>query len=141
MQRLRIQEVYRLGQHPASRHSAKAADNYPYRVFLEIGRYISYVFWTWWGLGVTTFFGGLGPFDWFTMFAYALGGTLVLFVVLIGCLIFNSPILRHTYNQWSTECALRLLQLQGDIDLFLQRTGMPADWDWSTALTQSCLRL
>lgn len=72
---------------------------------LETGRYIRFVFWTWWGLGVTTVFGGLGPFDWFTMFVYALGGTVVLFVVLIGCLIINSPILINTYKKWSSAYA------------------------------------
>jgi hypothetical protein len=111
LRKLRIQEVYRLARNPSSRRSAEAAQRYFYRAFLEIGRYIHYVFWTWWGLAVTTAFGGLGPFDWFAMFIYAFGGTVVLFVVLVGCLILNSPILRHTYHQWANECALRLLQL------------------------------
>jgi len=70
-------------------------------VILETGRYIRFVFWTWWGLLVTTIFGGLGLFDWFTMFVYAFGGTVVLFFVLVGCLILNSPILINTYKGWS----------------------------------------
>lgn len=86
-----------------NRHSASAANNYWYRFFLEIARYIRYVFWTWYGLLATTIVGGLGPFDWFSMFVYAFGGTISLFVVLVLCLIVNSPILLSTYKKWSTQ--------------------------------------
>ena len=50
---------------------------------------------------VTTILGGLGIFDWFTMFVYAFGGTVVLFFVLVACLIVNSPFLINTYKRWS----------------------------------------
>ena len=101
LKELHIQEAYGLGRNPTNLHSVKAADNYFYRVFLETARYIRFVFWTWWSLTITTLVGGLGLFDWFTMFFYAFGGTVVLFFVLVGCLILNSPILKTTYWRWS----------------------------------------
>lgn len=111
--------MYRLGRNPTNIRSVKASTNYFYRVALETSRYVRFVFWTWWGLGATTLFGGLGPFDWFAMFVYAFGGTIVLSLVLVGCLILNSPLLKSTYQSWSTECVSPSLQHQIDIDSFL----------------------
>ena len=123
MKKLHIQEAYGLGRNPTNLHSVKAADNYFYRVFLETARYIRFVFWTWWSLTITTLVGGLGLFDWFTMFFYAFGGTVVLFFVLVGCLILNSPILKATYWRWSHAYVSHVSSRFGAILIFFSRAG------------------
>lgn len=101
LRKLRRKEIDGLTHDPTNLRSTHAADHYFERFFLESARYARFFVDTWFGLLVTSFFGGLGPFDWFTMFVYAFGGTVVLFFVLIGCLIINSPILVNTYKDWS----------------------------------------
>lgn len=101
MRALRKREISGLAHDPTNLRSTHAATHYFDRFILEGGRYLRFCFDTWSGLAITSCFGGLGPFDWFTMFVYAFGGTVVLFVVLIGCLIINSPILIDTYKDWS----------------------------------------
>jgi len=115
MRNLRRQDVYSLLHDPESVNSALAAYDYRYRLRLETQRYIRFVFSTWWGLVCSIVFGGLGLVDLFGMFVYALGGTVVLFVILGFCLIFNSPLLAQRYELWLTKY-VPYFQFQGNVD-------------------------
>lgn len=47
-------------------------------------------------------FGGVGPFDLFTMLLYAYGGTVVLGIFLVFCLATSNPFLTGKLNIWTT---------------------------------------
>ena len=138
MKELRLKEVSELCSNPTNVRSANAADRYLYRVVLETARYIRYVFWTWWGLAVTALVGGLGPFDCFSMFVYALGGTIVLFVVLVGCLILNSPPLTALFWWYSNKCAPFSTQVYNDNDFFFPLADLVGTWGSLTMLIRIC---
>jgi hypothetical protein len=64
-------------------HYQQAASHYGQRIILDTTRYVRFLFETWFGLVLTTFVGGLGPFDWFTMFFFAFGESVYFSVGLV----------------------------------------------------------
>lgn len=98
------------------------------RVYTETSRYIRFVVETWSGLAFMIMFGGVGVFDIFTMFLYASGGTVVLGLLLVFCLVTSHPWWSHDFNPQSlpkcayADCFFWLSVLSYTLTRFLQGT-------------------
>ncbi|KAF8308288.1 alpha/beta-hydrolase [Clavulina sp. PMI_390] len=85
--------------------TAFTSTNYLLRVALDGSRYLVWFTGTWVEFGVTAVFSGLGIGDLFSALFFAFGGSVVLLLCLIFCMIANSPLLVFTYRKWAAKRA------------------------------------
>lgn len=90
LQALRNDEVAPLSQSGTNRRTLLADQSYARKVVTEFARYLRFVANTWISAVSTTLFGGLNPFDLFSVWFFAIAATIFLFFVLMQ--------VRHCFN-------------------------------------------